>query len=325
MDASMVGAMAAGGASPVVVGAAFELPLRGAGGEPVHLRRTATSRGLASLPPLRFDPERRAIEATFAVGDAARTVRIGDGSWGSAVVEVLGPAPKLGEVATLRRSVAHMLRLEEDLSPFYAAAAADPELAWVAIGAGRMVRSPTVFEEVAKTICTTNCAWSGTVRMVGALVAHLGQVAPGGGRAFPTAAAMAAAPEEFYRDVARAGYRGRYLRSLAQEVASGRLDLEPLATATADELTDEEVARRLLAIPGVGPYAAAHAMLLLGRASRLILDSWTRPTYARLTGGLPVADAVIEARFARYGRYAGLAFWSFLTEPWVAEESTESG
>ena len=90
----------------------------------------------------------------------------------------------------IRRAAAHLLRLDEDLSPFYAAAAADPELAWVTSGAGRMIRSPTVFEEVVKTICTTNCTWSATIRMVSALVEHLGEAAPGAtdgplGHAFP--------------------------------------------------------------------------------------------------------------------------------------------
>ena len=37
-----------------------------------------------------------------------------------------------------------------------------------------MVRSPTVFEDVVKTICTTNTSWGGTTRMVNALVEHLG-------------------------------------------------------------------------------------------------------------------------------------------------------
>jgi hypothetical protein len=30
----------------------------------------------------------------------------------------------------------------------------DDELAWCALGAGRMLRAPTVFEDVVKTICT---------------------------------------------------------------------------------------------------------------------------------------------------------------------------
>ena len=97
--------------------------------------------------------------------------------------------------------------------------------------------------------------------MTNALVEHLG-AAGSHGRAFPTSAAMAEAPEAFYREVASAGYRGAYLRSLAAEVAEGRVDLEALAADR--ELPDEEVERRLLALPGIGPYAAAHTMMLLG-------------------------------------------------------------
>jgi hypothetical protein len=49
----------------------------------------------------------------------------------------------------------------------------------------------------------------------------------------------------------------------------------------------------------------------------LILDSWTRPTYARLAGRGAVSDRTIERRFRRYGDYAGLAFWLYLTRDWV--------
>jgi 3-methyladenine DNA glycosylase/8-oxoguanine DNA glycosylase len=213
----------------------------------------------------------------------------------------------------------HMFRLDEDLSSFYAVARDDDALAWAALGAGRMLRSPTVFEDVVKTICTTNCAWSGTVRMVTALVDELGVPAAGTKRrTFPTPATMAGTDETFYKDVARAGYRGAYLRQLAGDVASGALDLEELNDR---ELSDEEVEARLLALPGVGPYAAAHVMLTsLGRNSRLVLDSWTRPTYAKLVGRKQVADKTIARRFKPYGNYAGLAFWLLLTRSWVPED-----
>jgi len=214
--------------------------------------------------------------------------------------------------------VRKILNLGEDLSGFYEAAAGDPELAWATAGAGRMLRTPTVFEAVVKTICTTNCAWSATVRMVTALVDNLGEPAAGGdARAFPTAEAMAEAPESFYRDTVRAGYRSAYLRTLATAVADGSIELEELG-AGSDGVTDDEVAARLLALPGIGPYGTAHMMMLLGRHSRLVLDSWTRPKYARVRGR-KATDAQIERRFRRYGRYAGLAFWLYLTRDWVAE------
>ena len=238
---------------------------------------------------------------------------------------VLGPAASDRAIDDLEGSVRWVLRLDADLSAFYEAAASDPRLAWATTGAGRMIRATSVFEDVVKTVCTTNCAWSATIRMVHALVEHLGEPAlgpaPDGpwGRAFPTPEAMADAGEPFYRDVVRAGYRGPYLLSLARSVAEGELDLEWFGRATVDELPDADLEERLLALPGVGPYAAAHIMMTLGRYHRLILDSWTRPTFAKKAGARAgVADAAIERRFRRYGPYAGLAFWLFLTEDWIA-------
>ncbi len=286
-----------------------ELELVGAGGEPVDLRRTLASHGVADLPPNEIDADAATLTTTLALPQGATTVHVGDGAAGS--VWVTGRGPRAGVVDTIR----HMLRLDDDLSAFYALAREDPELDWAVAGAGRMMRSPTVFEDVVKTICTTNCAWSATVRMTTALVDNLGEEAPDGRRAFPSPAAMAEADDAFYRDVVRAGYRGAYLRSLAASAAEGILDLEALNDPA---LGDDEVAERLIALPGCGPYATAHMMMLLGRYSRLILDSWTRPTYARLNGRKP-GDRTIERRFRRYRDYAGLAFWLYLTRGWVTD------
>jgi 3-methyladenine DNA glycosylase/8-oxoguanine DNA glycosylase len=291
-----------------------ELELKGAGGEPVDLWRTLASHGLADLPPNVIDEEARTLETTLALPrNRARTIRIRAGRTGHALVE--GERIAASDAPVVTGAARHILRLDADLSRFYEAAREDPDLAWVSAGAGRMLRSPTVFEDVVKTICTTNCAWSATVRMTTALVDHLGLEAPDGRHAFPTPAAMAEADVDFYRDTVRAGYRGAYLRSLAADVAEGSLDLEVLNDP---DLPDEEVAERLLALPGCGPYATAHMMMLLGRYSRLILDSWTRPKYARLNGR-KAADRTIERRFRRYRDYAGLAFWLYLTRDWVAE------
>ena len=295
-----------------------ELRLVGAGGEPVLLARTLASHGVASLPPSRIDEETWTLEVTLPLPrTGARTVRVGPERDTHARVELLGPSVGERSRAHLLAQLRRMFRLDEDLSPFYSVARGDELLAWAALGAGRMLRSPTVFEDVVKTICTTNTAWGGTVRMVRGLVDQLGAKAPTGAHAFPTARAIAEAPEEFFRDVARAGYRGPYIRTLATSVASGELDLEQLSDP---ELPDLEVEQRLLALPGVGPYAAAHVMLTsLGRYSRLVLDSWTRPTYAKLTGR-KASDKTIERRFRRYGDFAGLAFWLLLTRSWVSED-----
>ena len=306
----------------------IEFPLVGPAGEVIDLRRVFVSHGLASLPPMRLDEKAWTFEITVPLaGIGARTLTISQARPGHGLIAVAGGIPdaKVGEA--VMRQVRHVLSLDLDLMPFYAVARNDSELSWVVDGAGRMVRSPTVFEDVVKTICTTNTSWGGTTRMVNALVEHLGVKAPGApasgpfGRAFPTPQAMAGAPPTFYKKVVGAGYRAPYLKTLATDVTKGRVDLERLGTVSRNELPDDDVARQLQALPGVGPYAAAHIMLMLGRYDRLILDSWTRPTYARLLGRKgPVSDRTIVRRFQRYGPYAGLAFWLFLTREWITDE-----
>ncbi|MEO6797376.1 MAG: Fe-S cluster assembly protein HesB [Candidatus Dormibacter sp.] len=305
-----------------------EFRLVGPGGEPVDLRRVFLSHGLAALAPMRLDEQTGIFEITVPIGTGARTLTIGPAGPGYGVVSLAGGVPTEKVATLVMAATRHVLSLDHDLSPFYALTADDPDLAWATSGAGRMVRSPTVFEDVVKTICTTNTSWAGTTRMVHALIEHLGVKAPGGpangplGRAFPSPAAMAAAGGNFYRTVAGAGYRGAYLRALATSVVDGEVELESLGRVSREALSDEAVEARLLSLPGVGPYAAAHVMLMLGRYSRLILDSWTRPTYARLLGRRrPVSDRMIERRFRRYSPYAGLAFWLFLTRDWLNSPS----
>jgi 3-methyladenine DNA glycosylase/8-oxoguanine DNA glycosylase len=290
----------------------MRIELRGGGGEPVDLARTLLSHGVAELPPNAVAKDGTTLETVLAVDGVAWPVRVVEDGPGFARLHAAEHAP----LAALAPLIRRMLCLDDDLSAFYVVAAADPTLAWAAAGAGRMLRSPTVLEDLVKTICTTNCTWSATERMVGALVGVLGtpvRDAPER-RAFPAPEAMAEAGEDFYAGVAKTGYRGAYLRTIATDVSEGRLDLEALHDPA---LPDELVAERLLALPGVGPYACAHLMMLLGRHRRLILDSWTRPTYRRLAGRPRVTDVGIEKAFRRYREYAGLAFWLTLTRDWV--------
>ncbi|MEP6758505.1 MAG: Fe-S cluster assembly protein HesB [Actinomycetota bacterium] len=298
--------------------------LRGPSGEPVDLWRTLVSHGFHELAPAALDEEAHTLSLTMRMPRGKpRRVAIGQGPRRTAVVTMAGSSPSAATRASIGEQVARVLHLDHDLAPFYAIAAGDPDLAWATTGAGRMLRSPTVWEDVIKTLCTTNCSWGLTVTMVRALVTSLGEQPLGTNdplhAAFPTPAAMAAFDERFYREVVRSGYRAPSFVRLSSIVAEGELDLEALGAASRDELPDAEVESRLLALPGIGPYAAAHVMMTLGRNSKLILDSWTRPTFARLAHARrQPTDVAIQRRFRRYGPDAGLAFWLYVTRDWVA-------
>src|SRR3954462_5127414 len=70
-----------------------EIPLVGAGGEPVDLHRTLLSHGFVELPPMRLDENPPALEVTLPAGRGARTVELAPGRRGNVRVTALGRAP----------------------------------------------------------------------------------------------------------------------------------------------------------------------------------------------------------------------------------------
>jgi len=169
-----------------------------------------------------------------------------------------------------------------------------------------------VFEDVVKTICTTNVQWAGTKSMVSGLVRQLGDAGPlrgeveGWPNAFPTPAAIAAADPRVLEG-ARLGYRAPYVRELAERVASGALDLEGLRT---QEASTDDLRRALLGIKGVGPYAAATMLMLLGRYDHLAIDSVYRAFVSKryFEGRVP-SDAEAAQVYAEWGPWKYLGYW----------------
>ena len=203
-----------------------------------------------------------------------------------------------------------MLGLEQDLSPFYAQTRQEPKLAQVEASAqGRILRSPTLFEDTVKTILTTNTAWSGTIRMTEKLVGRFGSPLPADPdrRAFPTPEQLADTDEATLRSEAGLGYRAPYVLQLARDVAAGTLDLESLKAA---DIPTAELRQQLLAIKGVGDYAAANLLMILGRYDFIPVDSWAfKMVSHEWYGGESVGRAQVEDAFERWGEWRGLAYW----------------
>lgn len=214
------------------------------------------------------------------------------------------------EKAEILQSVRFMLRLDEDFSAFYALAAAHPEL-WKSVGRGRgrLLRSPSLFEDVVKTICTTNTTWAQTKQMVSRIVNTLGDPLPSSPnlRAFPTATQVAEAGEGIFEKEIRLGYRNAYVLQLARDIAEGRRDLESLKTAA---LPSKELKKALKSIKGVGDYAANTLLMLLGNYEALAIDSATREftTKKYFNGTLPT-DKEIAAIYEPFGNWKYLAYW----------------
>ncbi len=224
---------------------------------------------------------------------------------------------KLNEKAekNILQDVKHILRIDEDLSEFYKLSDAEKSLSWISgQNAGRLLRSPSVFEDLIKTICTTNCSWSLTKKMITNLVENLGKPTVDGKRAFPTAEAMASVPPDFYRDEMRAGYRAPYFVELAETVAAGKLNPENWLNS---DLPTKELKKEMKIVKGVGDYAAENLLKLVGRYDGLALDSFLRSQfYKKHNGEQTCADKEIELFYEKFGSWRGLAIWCDMTEKW---------
>jgi N-glycosylase/DNA lyase len=295
---------------------------------PFDLDLVVRSHGWYDLAPWRYEQERRLLGRPFLVGERAAWVEVAPDREKATGLAIRIEGEGRWAASALRQAKEAMrgcLELDLDLAPFYRrieevtggrpSKPALPPLAWArSRGAGRLLRSPTVFEDAVKTLCTTNCSWALTRVMVSQLVERLGSPAPRASRAFPTPEAMAERPERFYREKIRAGYRAPHLRWIARAVARGELDIEAWLHSA---LPTDELYQRILQLPGFGSYAAEHLLKLLGRFDHLALDSWSRGKVARVMGRRrPATDLAVRKWFRPFGEYAGLAFWLTVTADW---------
>jgi 3-methyladenine DNA glycosylase/8-oxoguanine DNA glycosylase len=219
------------------------------------------------------------------------------------------------EISSIKKSVRSMLRMDESLDEFYTLCRKEKLLTWVPhLKAGRLLRSPTVFEDVIKMICTTNCSWALTKIIVHNLTTKLGHKIGKDIYSFPTPQAIAAKSEKWIRKEISCGYRAPFLLELCRRISDQELEIESLRTS---EASTEELYRKLRSIKGIGHYAAGNLLKLLGRYDYLGIDSWMRKRFSELhKNGRKVPDAVIEKHYNRYGSWRGLVAWMESTIDW---------
>jgi N-glycosylase/DNA lyase len=179
--------------------------------------------------------------------------------------------------------------LDTDYAAFRAAVPAEDAYLSAAVRAGQGIRilRQDPWEMLVTFLISQRKNIPAIRRCVEALCSRCGQPLEGGVYAFPTPEALSGLEDDALC-ACSLGYRTGYVRTAARRAAAGALD-------GLEALDDEELRRRLLVFPGVGP-KVADCILLFG--------------YHRL-GGFPrdvwinrVVDEVYGGRFP-LERYAG--------------------
>lgn len=203
------------------------------------------------------------------------------------------------------------LGVDDDLRPFHDRFRDDP-LIGAAVRANptvRLRRRPEPFEALAWAVTEQLIEYVRAAAIQRRLVWRLGRRCERSGlRDAPTAAAIAAQAPALLTSLDLAPKRALALRRVAQEVASGRVDLH-----ATDPAVQRDGWRRLRAIPEIGTWTLS-LLALLGQGRYDALPAGDL-AYVKLvgrlrSGGDPRARATedeVRAFFAPYGDWAGLA------------------
>jgi 3-methyladenine DNA glycosylase/8-oxoguanine DNA glycosylase len=278
---------------------------------------TLSSHGWVVLSPNIYNKEQNSFSRVEALpgGQAAR-LTVSSSPQNQVRITVESPGELLSPDKKYIKEIArHMLRLDEDYSDFYVHCQAKGGVwAGLACGKGRMLRSPSLFEDLVKVICTTNIQWGGTKRMVRELVDAYG--APFEPqlelKTFPAPGAIACDSLDAFKGKVNLGYRAVYIHGLAVKVADGSLDLDELADASTPTA---EIRKKLKGIKGIGDYAAASMLMLLGRYDEIPTDTVFRDHMQKNHSSGDDFDLKrAQAFYADWGRWKALAYWFEMIE-----------
>ena len=284
---------------------------------PFGLFATAISHGWYQTLPFRWNDQRQVLERAERLADGRvllleiREAHSPRRMYCELIVDITGEnADDAGVAEELGRRVASMLRLDEDLAPFYAICRRRPELSNVLkYGAGRYMRGASLWEDVVKTILSTNVLWKQAVVMINRL-AQLGDKGPSNSdlRAWPTPGQVLRAGSSYLRDRVHAGYRTGFILELASRQKAGDIDLDALE-AQASKMTADELYKALTAIKGVGKSSAHFLMNLLGHYDHIPVDSATFAYAKRVFfRGRKPTERQIRRRFAEFGKWQSLVY-----------------
>jgi len=208
--------------------------------------------------------------------------------------------------------VGRMFQLDVDTSEFVALSRNSPAHAWVEeSGFGRLLCGATLFEDVVKIITTSNTMWRQTMRMTELLVEKCGRKTKLG-RSFPAPEDVARFSVDELQEDCRLGYRAKTIHALANGIVNGSIDMDALSDPSQ---STEELFESYRELPGIGPYGAAHLLAMDGRHDFIAVDTeFRRFVRERYHGGRAVSDRTMLRRYAKWGRWKYLAYWSELWE-----------
>ncbi|MGB7338008.1 MAG: hypothetical protein WBC91_03870 [Phototrophicaceae bacterium] len=262
---------------------------------------TVMSHGWYQLAPNTYHQDTHILERPYLLtNDKPVKLMIQSGRSHLLIITVIGQAIISSvDRYSILRAIEAMFNLNQGLTPFYQRMSATEGYEWVTERkCARLLASPTIWEDLAKTLLTTNTSWGNTVKMT----AQLSAIDPH--HIFPSPQMIVSLSEDEFAEAVGAGYRAAYLYQAAQRIVSGDVNL-----ATWHSLDSDALYRAITDLKGFGDYSAGTLMRLMGHFDRLAIDTVARKAYEQVTGTPPEKDADIRDYYEKFGNWRGLVLW----------------
>jgi len=273
---------------------------------------TCHAHGWKNLAPFYWDSATNTLK--FALIEAKVPIAISVSQRGNILEAelktdtVLNSAIKLLIKKHLRRSLcldidtSNLLKIAEKVGAEYA------DL--VRRGAGRPLRAPTLWEDAAKTLFTTNCSWSLTKKMCeSACSKKFVACTPSGSFPFPDPEIFVNYENKELKKLMPVGYRAEYFLLLAKRFAK-----DPnLKNLEKDNLNYHKALQIVNELKGFGPYACRHLLILAGHYDDIPIDTVVI-SYLKKIHRVRKPKSFIKRHYQTWGHYK---WWGFKLEKMI--------
>lgn len=174
-------------------------------------------------------------------------------------------------------------------------------------GAGRLLRSPTLWEDAAKTLFTTNCSWALTKLMCQNVCSEtFSDPAPSGRYPFAEPKKISKYEQKNIRELIPVGYRAEYLLLLSHKFSKD----PSFNNIESNGYGSKEAFSMVRKLKGFGDYATNHLLVMAGYYDRIPVDSEVI-AYLKRNYKIRKPNAFIKRN---YGKWREYKWWGFRLE-----------
>ena len=222
----------------------------------------------AAAPPTAAAPQRAVLRLGVRVDGRPAVIEARQMSFEPPVVRVEA-RPRPQSAQKLRTLATRVLNADLNLGPFYKRAEAHPVLGPLTreFSGLKPFRPASLFDMLVTAVVEQQISLAAARKIRERIVARFGDEADGE-PVFPAPERVAAVPLDFLTECGLSRRKAEYIAGVAEEITSGRLDLEALERAS-----DDEVRARIVTIRGFGSWSAEYVLIRgLARADAVPVD-----------------------------------------------------